>query len=136
MPYATRADLAARFGAGEIADLAPVGDDGGSRAEAALADAAAEMDAALAAAYELPLPGGRYPLLAAVACDLARARLYDDGAPERVLGRAASARKRLRALAGAGAALVDARGRPAPRRPLARASAPEPALAAERLRGF
>ena len=54
MTYATRADMEARFGAEEALDLAGMG---AGRIEAALADAAAEIDAALAAAYRLPLSG-------------------------------------------------------------------------------
>ena len=54
MTYATRADMEARFGAEEALDLAGMQ---AGRIEAALADAAAEIDAALAAAYRLPLSG-------------------------------------------------------------------------------
>ena len=95
MIYAARADLEARFGADEIARLADTGDDGAARMDAALADAAAAIEAMLREAFEAPLPDGSYPLLTAVACDLARERLYDDKAPEAVTARAELARASL-----------------------------------------
>lgn len=117
MPYATRADLVARFGADEIDMLAPADDAGVSaRADAVLADTDAEFDAVLSDRFDLPLPPGTYPLLTAAACDVARGRLYDDTAPERVLGRMSSARKRVARVAAGELHLVDAAGaRVAPR---------------------
>ena len=110
MTYATHADLAARFGADEIdADLGAA--DGSQRAASALADADAEIDAMLAATYDLPLPSGAYPLLRAAACDIARLRLYDDAAPEEaVVVRARRARDRVRAVAEGRGALVSMGG--------------------------
>ena len=114
MTYATREDLVARFEASEIDDLAPL-DGEASRADAALADAASEIDEALAETYSLPL-GGAWPSLRAIACDIARARLYDTEAPERVLGRLSSARKRLRRIGEGDLRLVSDAGAEAPRR--------------------
>ena len=64
MTYAIASDLRARHGAAEIARLADEDDDGagdGGRIEAALADASSEIDAALARAWDLPLPDDDYP---------------------------------------------------------------------------
>ena len=76
----------------------------------------------LAESWDLPLPAGNYPILAAIAADVARLKLYDDVAPDRVLGRASSARKRLRELADGRRHLVDAAGRRVPRRSEARST--------------
>ena len=141
MTYAARQDLVDRFGADEIDDLAP---ESGQRADAALADAAAEIDAMLAAAYDLPLDGA-FPALTAAACDVARLRLYDDAVPaEAVLARATRARARVRDIVEGAAALVDAAGRIAARR--VEAGAPlgaatnvtdrSPELTRERLRAY
>ena len=127
--YATRADMAARFGATEMDSIAPADDQGASRADSRLVDAAAEIDAALYPVFELPLPAGPWPLLRAISCDIARLHLYDDEAPQRVWRGAAEARSRLKMLlARRGTGLVDEAGSPAPRRALAQATAPEPAL--------
>ena len=72
-------------------------------------------------------------MLRTIACDIARARLYDDDAPGRVLGALSSARKKLRMLAGGETALVDANGQRAPRRRLVQATAPEPVMTREAL---
>lgn len=93
MTYAVSADLQTRFGATEVAAL---GDE--TRLNSALADAASEINSHLARAYALPLTG-TIPVLTAIACDLARVRLYDDTTPETVLRRAQSARKRLKEIA-------------------------------------
>lgn len=131
MSYAAVADLRQRFGSHEIALLDGTGDD---RVTAALADAAAEIDAALADVFVLPLPAGPWPLLVALSCDLARHRLYDDEAPNPVRNAAMRARTRLRAVAAGRIALVDATGRSAPRRPLVQTAGPAPALRREDLR--
>ena len=83
---------------------------GPDRTETALADAAAEIDGALAARFTLPLGAGPWPELTAIACDLARAGLYDDAIPKRVANRARDARRRLRELASGDRRLVDAAG--------------------------
>ena len=139
MTYASRDDLAARFGSDEIDELAPTS---GMRATAALADADAEIDAALATAYDLPLDG-TFPALRAIACDVARLRLYDDAVPpEAVLGRATRSRTRLREIAEGKSALVDSDGDLVERRvetgPVlgARQDGPAPRLKRDSLRDY
>lgn len=117
MAYATRVDMVARFGVGEIDDLAPL-EDGASRADAALDDGAAEIDGEVSRVYATPLGEGPWPALVPINCDLARARLYDDAAPERVLGALSSARRRLREYGAGARRLVDGAGREAPRHPV------------------
>ena len=137
MTYATRADLVARFDAGEMDALAPLDDHGESpRADAAIADACAEVDAVLAEGFDLPLPAGEYPLLKAAACDVARLRLYDDAAPDRVLGRASSARKRIRQLAAGELYLLTFQGVRVERRTGILIDAAEPLATRERLAGY
>ena len=142
MSYAARTDLVDRFGDAELDALAPL-EDGASRADTALADAAAEIDAALAVAYDLPLAAGSYPALVAIACDVGRLRLYDDAVPEEaVLNRARRARARLREIVDGKAALVSAAGAIVARRiedgPTlgARVSGATPALTRDALRGY
>ena len=146
MTYATREDLVERYGAAEIADLEAAPRDGdtgdeaaaaAARVAAALADAAAEIDAGLAPRYTLPLPAGPWPRLRAIACDLARQRLYDDVPPEVVTERARRARRALGILAAEGG-LVDAAGQPAPVRSdsAARSRGPKPTLTRAALEGF
>ena len=113
------------------------------RVPAALTDADAEIDVALAASYDLPLAAGTYPALVAIAADLARLRLYDDAVPEdAVLGRANRSRARLRDIVDGRAALVDGDGDVVARRvesaaPLgARVSDATPALTRKALRGY
>lgn len=84
--YATLADLVARFGEREIAQL--TNRDGldvidSSVADQALADANAEAEAYLAARYPVP-PAPVPQVLVMVVCNIARYRLYDDAAPEEV----------------------------------------------------
>ena len=112
--YATVDDLRTRFEADEIEEL--IGDSD-ARALAVLADTDAEINAALAETYTLPLRSGDWPSLRSIAADIARAKLYDDEAPERVLGRLSSARKHLSKLAMAEVRLVDAEGEEAARTP-------------------
>ena len=167
MSYATRADLEARFGADEALDLSGTGDE---RIEAALADASAEIDAALAAAYRLPLGGAEkspgtgaekspgtgaekspgtgaekspgtgaennWPRLVAIACDLARARLYDDVSSAEVSARAEQARTALTRLADGEEALLDAAGGPAARRDRATRKGPAPSMTPDNLAGL
>ena len=116
MSYATRQDLIDRFGADEVAVLDP-GTDAGTndgteypRIAAALADAAAEIDAVLAPVYSLPLPAGRYPLLVGIACDIARSRLYDDAPTDAVRERAQRSRSKLKPLATGRTRLLDDAG--------------------------
>ncbi len=112
MTYATQADLETRFGADEVLQL--VDRDGDGEADegvvaGALAEAAAEIDAYLAGRYPLPLattPG----VLARLACDIARYRLYIDVAPEEVRKRYEDARRLLEGIAAGRVSL----GLPAP----------------------
>lgn len=148
MSYAARADMEARFGAEEIADLARddqfrapdsegARDDPG-RIESALADAAAEIDAALASLYIVPLGPGPWPRLVPIACDIARARLYDDRESETVSNRKRAARAELKRLADDMGGLLDSAGRPAPKRETARAArkGPAPVMTADNLAGL
>ena len=100
--YATRTDLETRFGEGELNDLDPRGSPNSVRE--ACQDASARIDALLAKAYVLPLPGvdepGKYPLLVAIAADLTRALLYDEVIPDRVAERAKQAMERVQAIVG------------------------------------
>ena len=116
MPYAALTDLEARFGAEELVKLADRDRDGTADpvvVEAALADAAAEIDAALARKYALNdlRDDADYPLLLSISCDLARIRLYDDVAPEHVVVRANAARRMLAQLGDPEGAVV-LRGQP------------------------
>ena len=133
MTYATRVDMETRFGAEEALDLA--GMEGG-RIESALADAAAEIDAALAAAFRLPLAGSSWPRLVGIACDLARRALYDDISPEEVTARAERAQAALVRLASGEEALLDGAGNPVPRRDRAARGGPAPSLTSDTLAGL
>lgn len=114
MSYATRDNMLKRFGAKEIDDmLHQASGDQDERAailQTALDDADSEINASLAVTYALPLKEATWPQLVAVACDLARARLYDDAPPENVIRRQRSARSRLRSLANGNTRLVAADG--------------------------
>ncbi len=139
MTYATRADLSARFGAEEIADLAGAAPGEGepdTRLDAAIADASAEIDGVLAIAYDLPLYEGTYPLLVQIACTLARHRLYDDAEPEGVRDAATRARAKLRGIAEGKYRLVTTSGVLVARRTSAKAVGPEPALTRKALEDF
>ena len=79
----------------------------------------------------------------AIACDLARLRLYDDAVPaEAVLGRANRSRARLRDIAEGRSALVDSAGNVVARRiePSAtlgaRAADVKPSLGRDALKGY
>ena len=133
MTYATRADLEARFGAEEALDLAGMQ---AGRIESALSDAAAEIDAALASAYRLPLAGGPWPRLVGIACDLARRALYDDVSSAEVSARAERARAALARLAAGEEALLDDSGHPAPRRDAAAHRGATPSLTPDSLAGL
>lgn len=84
MTYATQADLVARFTEseiGQVADTDGSGEIDPALVARALADADAEIDAALAVRYQLPLASVP-PLLVRIACDLARFSFYTDAVPE------------------------------------------------------
>ena len=99
MSYASEAELRTRFGSQEV-DLVSGRDPGGATAAIAraLADAGAEIDAYLEARYALPLTGVP-PVLARIACDIARYRLWAERAPDEVRQRYEDARRFLEALA-------------------------------------
>ena len=136
MTYATRSDMEARFGLDEIAHRADPDGSGADRIAAALADAAAEIDSVLAVAYDLPLPAGTYPALRAIACDLARDRLYDDAALDEPKARRKAAAGRLEALRDGRMFLVSGEGVTAPRRSRVGVSGPRPVMTRESLGGF
>ena len=122
-----------RFGAGETADLER---DRSAAVDRALADAAAEINGLLSTSYDLPLAAGTYPQLAEIQCHLARLRLYDESAPERVLGNASAARGRLRRIADGRTGLVTGDGSTVRREALVRTSGPDPVMTADALEGF
>lgn len=98
MPYATRADLEARYGAAEIFQLADRDGDGVIDAgviEQALTDAGAEVDGYLASRYALPLADVP-PIVKVFACDIARYRLWDKAASDEVRRRYEDALRYLR----------------------------------------
>ena len=111
MAYATRADLEARYGVDEIADLAPAGADS-DRAAVALADASAEIDGWLAGGYVLPLPAGTYPSLVRICCAVARRDLYDEAPTDAVRDAARRAREELKRIGEDRTAVVDSAGGP------------------------
>ena len=133
MRYVKIGELRARFGSDEIEEL--IG-DGDARGLAAIEDACAEIDAALAETYTLPLRSAAWPSLTSIAADIARAKLYDDEAPERVLGRLSSARKRLSKLAMGEVRLVDSAGVEAERKATILVDAGEQVSTAENLRHY
>jgi len=101
MTYARLSDLFARYGEDEInqvADTDGTGSPDPVLVGRALSDAAAEIDAALAGRYQLPM-NPVPPLLTRIACDLAREGLYTDAPPEVVKERAKTARSLLRSIA-------------------------------------
>lgn len=114
MSYAARADLENRFSVREVEDLlfqnSKDDDDHAAILQAALDDADSEINASLAVTYALPLKDATWPQLVAIACDLARARLYPDAPPENVVNRRRTARTRLRGLANGRTRLVASDG--------------------------
>jgi phage gp36-like protein len=101
MGYAVAQDLIDRFGVDELNGLADRDGDGAwdtAVVTQALSDTDAEIDAALAARYSLPL-ATTPTVLTGVSCDITRYRLYVDAAPDRVKEAAANARRMLAAFA-------------------------------------
>ncbi|MDR1889646.1 MAG: DUF1320 domain-containing protein [Zoogloeaceae bacterium] len=100
MPYATLADMVERFGQAEIDQCADITGDGvrdlATVAKAA-ADADAEIDAALARRYRVPLRPAPL-LIKRIACDLMRESLWALSVPEAVKDRAKIARLLLKSL--------------------------------------
>lgn len=72
--YATRNDLEARFGGGEMQQL-EIMQTAGNSIEEALRDASEEIDSYIAVRYSLPLPETP-STLKRVACNIVRYRLY------------------------------------------------------------
>lgn len=99
--YCTRDDLVTRFGEAEVlqlSDRARTGVIDEVVVNRAITDAAAEIDGYLSGRYELPLvtvPA----VLTLYACDMARYRLFEDGAYEQVVERYNSALRYLREVA-------------------------------------
>ena len=83
--YANRADLEARFGEAEIANL-EVMQSTPNAIDEALQDAAEEIDSYVAVKYQLPLPSVP-STLKRVACNIARYRLYFQQPPEEIENR-------------------------------------------------
>lgn len=132
MPYASQADLEARFGAAELAQLT----DRvlGTLVEpavvaAALADADALIDGYLAQRYALPV-NPVPPLLKRVACDIARFLLHGKSAGEKVRQAYDDALKVLRDLADGRAALPGAAEAPSAQAPAAAGGTPRTAAPA------
>lgn len=101
MPYATTQDLIDRFGEEEMLQLADRDGDGAIDAavvDRAVADADAEIEGYLVGRYALPL-ASIPPVLARIACDIARYHLYDDLATETVRTRYEDARRLLESIA-------------------------------------
>lgn len=111
MTYATQQDLIDRFGNDELLQLADR--DGNSILDAeiiakALSDADTLIDSHVGVRYDLPLVSTP-ALLNQLASDIARYRLYKDGATEQVNDRYKDALRQLRAIA-AGTAVLDIAG--------------------------
>lgn len=101
MSYCTQSDLVTRFGEAEIRQLSDHGGTGEIDSEVvaqAIADATAEINGYLAGRYALPL-GETPELLRLYACDIARYRLFEDGAYEQVVERYNNALRFLRDIA-------------------------------------
>ena len=101
MSYATVTDLVVRFGEQELVQLTNwtgAGVIDVAIAQQALDDAEAEINGYLAVRHTLPLASVP-PLLARIACDIARYRLWDDRASEEVRMRYEDARRVLEAIA-------------------------------------
>lgn len=72
MTYAARADLEARYTTAEVQQLEASGRD----IDQALADADAEINSYLGGRYEVPITGAAPERIIAIACDIARYRLF------------------------------------------------------------
>ncbi len=113
MAYASVSDLQERFGDNEILQLTDRdGDDSPDSgvADRALEDASATADSYLARRHDVPLSAAP-AVLVAVVCDLARARLYDDNAPEVVTSRKDDALAWLKRVAKGEADVISEQGR-------------------------
>lgn len=104
MPYIVQADLETRFGGTELAQLTD--HENGTVIDAgvvglAIADAESEIDGYLAARYQLPLASVP-PVLARIAADIARYRLWADQAGEVVRKRYEDSVRDLKAISSGG----------------------------------
>ena len=139
MTYCTEADLTDLFGIDELLQLTDRDQDGlidSAYMDAVRADAAAEMDAYLRVRYALPL--SVIPArLRAVACDIARFRLYPLAVPEAVRQRYEDSRLYLKDVA-AGRAQLDLPTAPEPSVEAGAPaySAPERQFSADTLAGY
>jgi phage gp36-like protein len=127
MPYATQADLEARFGTTELAQLTDrvAGTTiNATVITAALADADALIEGYLAQRYALPVSPVPQ-LLLRVACDIARFLLHGKAATEKVRAAYDDALKVLRDLADGRAALPGAAAAPSAQAPAAAGGAPQ-----------
>lgn len=106
------------------------------RTVAALADAAAVIDSSISARYALPLATGPWPLLRSMACDLARARLYDDASVEQPRKMEKRALALLAAIAKGDVRLADASGAEPTTRNHPRITDVKPRLTRENLESF
>jgi phage gp36-like protein len=110
--YIEPSQYLARFGLAEtlaLTDEAGVGKIGRAIFYAALADAAAEIDAYLGARYQTPFAAPIPGVIERIAGDIARARLHSAGAvPEAVSGALTDARRTLKDLADGRASLANA----------------------------
>lgn len=102
MAYATVADLQAAFGERELVELTDRAEPSFGIVDTAVAQAAldraeAVIDGYLAGRYALPLPAVP-PILAGIACDLARHALYITAMPDVVQARYEAAMKSLKAI--------------------------------------
>lgn len=89
MPYATQQDLETRYGARELAAVSarnggPAGVVDAVVVAQALADATAVVDSYLGTRYAVPLSEPAPPRITEVACQIARYRLHEQRANERV----------------------------------------------------
>lgn len=99
MPYVTSQQLVDRFGLDELIQISNPTDPtattvNATRVDNAIADIGALIDAKLAPRYTVPLTTVPLVLLN-IACDLVRARLYDDRIPDRIAERERAALKLL-----------------------------------------
>lgn len=101
MAYATQQNMIDRFAEEELVQLTDRQDTGVidvAVLNLALADADAEIEGYLVGRYQLPLASVP-PILAHIACDLARYHLYDDHATDHVRQRYEDARNLLQNIA-------------------------------------
>lgn len=113
MSYAALADLVTRFSERELVQLTDRGDEptgaiDAARVGHALDEADNVINSYVGVRYALPLASVP-ALLVDLACDLARFKLYDTGAPEEVRKRYEDAIARLKALS-KGEAVLDVAG--------------------------